>query len=190
MIKTAILTVSDTCSQGNREDVSGQTIVEMLTKDKFEICQRKTVPDDLLAIADEIKLETGHIFSDRKSVKEVFFTILFTANQFIGQDKAIYKRVFKNRFPYVYKVFAEIKKNDKTFLAILLQRIEARIILEMVCLRISQERPRLPIYTVHDSIATIKGNEDYVASVMEETLESMIGIKPALKVEYWTQTEL
>ena len=69
MIKTAILTVSDTCSQGNREDVSGQTIVEMLTKDKFEICQRKTVPDDLLAIADEIKR-----FSDQVRVDLVLTT--------------------------------------------------------------------------------------------------------------------
>ncbi len=55
MIKTAILTVSDTCSQGNREDVSGRTIAEMLTKDKFEICEKKIVPDDLDAIACELR---------------------------------------------------------------------------------------------------------------------------------------
>ncbi len=55
MIKTAILTVSDTCTQGNREDVSGQTIAEMLTGDKFEICDRKIVPDDLPAIAGELQ---------------------------------------------------------------------------------------------------------------------------------------
>jgi len=59
MIKTAILTVSDTCSQGNRRDVSGQTIVEMLTKDKFEICEKKIVPDDLEAIADELRRFSG-----------------------------------------------------------------------------------------------------------------------------------
>ena len=69
MIKTAILTISDTCSQGNREDVSGQTIAEMLTKDKFEICEKRIVPDDLEAIADELRR-----FSDEAGVDVVLTT--------------------------------------------------------------------------------------------------------------------
>ena len=69
MIKTAILTVSDTCSQGNRQDVSGQTIAEMLTKDKFEICEKRIVPDDLQAIADELRR-----FSDEAGVDVVLTT--------------------------------------------------------------------------------------------------------------------
>ena len=36
-IRTAILTVSDMCAQGKRADTSGQTIEEMLPKDKFEV---------------------------------------------------------------------------------------------------------------------------------------------------------
>ncbi|UCF15283.1 MAG: MogA/MoaB family molybdenum cofactor biosynthesis protein [Phycisphaerales bacterium] len=55
MIRVAVLTVSDTCAQGNREDVSGQTIVDMLAKDKFEICDRKIVPDDFKAITETLK---------------------------------------------------------------------------------------------------------------------------------------
>ena len=69
MIKTAILTVSDTCSQGNRQDVSGRTIAEMLPKDKFEICEKKIVPDDLEAIADELRR-----FSDEVGVDVVLTT--------------------------------------------------------------------------------------------------------------------
>ena len=55
MIKTAILTVSDTCSEGNREDVSGRTIAEMLPKDKFEICEKRIDPDDIDAIESELR---------------------------------------------------------------------------------------------------------------------------------------
>ena len=69
MIRTAILTVSDTCSEGNRQDVSGQTIAEMLTKDKFEICEKRIVPDDLQAIADELRR-----FSDEAGVDVVLTT--------------------------------------------------------------------------------------------------------------------
>ncbi len=64
MIKVAILTVSDSSSKGEREDVSGQTIRDMLDGDKFEICQYKVVPDEqkdikkeLMCFADEVKVD-------------------------------------------------------------------------------------------------------------------------------------
>ena len=56
MIRTAVLTISDSCANGEREDLSGQTIVDMLPEDKFEICQRKIVPDNKKIITEELKL--------------------------------------------------------------------------------------------------------------------------------------
>ena len=46
MIKVAILTVSDSCSKRQREDVSGQTIKDILASDEFEICGYKIVADE------------------------------------------------------------------------------------------------------------------------------------------------
>ena len=69
MIKVAILTVSDSCAQGKREDVSGQTIKDMLAEDKFEICEKRIVADNHEAIADELKF-----FSDETDVDIVFTT--------------------------------------------------------------------------------------------------------------------
>ncbi|NIP27599.1 MAG: molybdenum cofactor biosynthesis protein [Phycisphaerae bacterium] len=64
MIKVAILTISDSCSQQEREDVSGETIKDMLGDDKFEICEYKIVPDEhgsikeaLIYFADEVKAD-------------------------------------------------------------------------------------------------------------------------------------
>ncbi|MHC4691552.1 MAG: MogA/MoaB family molybdenum cofactor biosynthesis protein [Planctomycetota bacterium] len=64
MIKVAILTVSDSCSQQEREDVSGETIKDMLGDDKFEICEYKIVADEhrsikeaLIYFADEVKVD-------------------------------------------------------------------------------------------------------------------------------------
>ena len=54
MIKVAILTVSDSCSQGHREDVSGQTIKEILPADKFEICVYKVVADEKEVIKKQL----------------------------------------------------------------------------------------------------------------------------------------
>lgn len=59
MIRTAVLTISDTCAEGGREDVSGQTIVDMLAKETFEICDKKIVPDDCEAIMEALKSCSG-----------------------------------------------------------------------------------------------------------------------------------
>jgi len=69
MIRAAILTISDSCSKGTRQDVSGQTIADILSKSNFEIIQKKTVPDDLQKIANELT----H-FSDNDNIDIVFTT--------------------------------------------------------------------------------------------------------------------
>jgi hypothetical protein len=51
--------------------------------------------------------------------------------------------------------------------------------------RIAKEQPRLPIFTIHGSIATTQGNEDYVKKVLEEELYKSIGYLPKLSTELW-----
>ena len=68
-IRTAILTISDMCSQGKREDTSGQTIEEILPEDKFEVCEKTIVPDDYETIIKTLKR-----FSDELNVKVVLTT--------------------------------------------------------------------------------------------------------------------
>lgn len=64
MIKAAILTVSDSCSQGIQEDLSGQTIEDILKENGFEVFDKRIVPDqtdeiiaELIYFADEAKAE-------------------------------------------------------------------------------------------------------------------------------------
>jgi molybdenum cofactor synthesis domain-containing protein len=54
MIRVAVVTISDSCSRGQREDVSGRTIEEMLPRSRFEIGERAIVPDDLGVIAAKL----------------------------------------------------------------------------------------------------------------------------------------
>ncbi len=64
MIKTAILTVSDSSAQQKRDDISGQTIKDILSRDNFKICKYKIVADEqkdieneLMHFADELKAD-------------------------------------------------------------------------------------------------------------------------------------
>jgi len=68
-IRTGILTVSDMCAQGKREDTSGQTIEEMLPEDTFEICQKIIIPDDYETITRTLRQ-----FSDEQNVQVVLTT--------------------------------------------------------------------------------------------------------------------
>ena len=69
MIRVAILTVSDSCAQGKREDVSGQTIKDMLAENGFEICEKRIVADNHKTIADELKF-----LSDKAGLNLIFTT--------------------------------------------------------------------------------------------------------------------
>ena len=60
--RTAIVTVSDRGSRGEREDKSGQLLFERLSAQGFEVCSRTVVPDEyddirrvLIDLADKEK---------------------------------------------------------------------------------------------------------------------------------------
>jgi molybdenum cofactor synthesis domain-containing protein len=58
-IKVAVLTISDSCTEGSREDVSGQTIIDMLPEETFEVCEKKIVADDHEEIVNVLKSFSG-----------------------------------------------------------------------------------------------------------------------------------
>ena len=53
--------------------------------------------------------------------------------------------------------------------------------------RIATDRPDLPVFSIHDSLVTTKGNEEYIEGVMFEELHGAIDIRPHFKKEYWTR---
>jgi hypothetical protein len=122
---------------------------------------------------------------DKDKMKVMMFMVFFSSNRFIGQVKAIPKKLFKIKFPDVYKVFQLIKKNNHATLPIMLQKIESQIIVERATKRIGMERPNLPIFTIHDSIATIQGEEDYVEKVLKESIFEYTGLSAKIGKEFW-----
>lgn len=86
--RVAVITLSDTASKGEREDVSGQTIADIVTKAGYEVVLRKIIPDDgeeltklLCELADTDKadliLTTGGTgFSQRDNTPEATMQVL------------------------------------------------------------------------------------------------------------------
>jgi hypothetical protein len=65
----------------------------------------------------------------------------------------------------------------------LLQKIESTVILDQVVPRIEREIPELPIWTIHDSIMTVRGQEENIARMIREEAERIIGVAPTVDFE-------
>lgn len=130
-------------------------------------------------------VENVHENELRNLAKEITFSSIYSPNTSIAYNKPM--QLFKRLFPNVFKIFKLIKKgngNHPAF-AICLQRLEAELVLHKVCKRISEEKPEIPIFTLHDSVITTEENVEYVKEIMHNILKDNIGIAPMLKVERW-----
>lgn len=121
----------------------------------------------------------------KKQMKEMIFTVLFSRNSFIRLPEAKSKIDFRDNFPEIYEIFRQLKVKNHRALAHILQRIESELIIQKVCKRISIEKPDLPIFTIHDSIATTVGNEDYVSIIIKEEAFKLTGLNVKLGFEKW-----
>jgi hypothetical protein len=134
----------------------------------------------------KILLERRVITDDtpvRKQAKTIIFSSIFSPNQAIAYNQEM--KIFKEVFPDVYEIYRSIKQNEHRTLACLLQNLEAKLVLHIACKIISEERPEIPLFTLHDSIITTEGNENYVYQVLYDVLLIAIGIPATLKFEKW-----
>jgi hypothetical protein len=95
------------------------------------------------------------------------------------------KKQFRTLFPNVNRVIVDIKEKEYAYLAHLLQRTESNAILDNICTLVAKERPKAPLFTIHDSIVTTMENQSYITNIMERVLERVIGYPVVLKPEYW-----
>lgn len=154
-------------------------------QDITKYCQKASEGKLYEYMEEEIFKANGKRFKDRREIKDMIFSVLYSGNRFIGQPKAESKRLFRNLFPTVYEVFRLIKRNDKTLLPVLLQSIEAKLVLNNISKRFCKEQPGVPIFTIHDSIVCPIGYEFFVKKIMEEETLRHVGILPLLKFEFW-----
>ncbi len=141
---------------------------------------------------DEVKL--------RKITKEIMFASMFGHNnekcevkdKNTGKIRYIPNRgmiLFRETFPTVHQIFKTIKMGKHNTLACMLQNLEAELVLHTACKIISEEKPNVPLYTLHDSIVTTEENAKYVQRVLSEVLLNAIGIAPTINRDEWILKE-
>lgn len=125
------------------------------------------------------------IYSDRNEVKKCFLKSLYSSNRYIHQDEALPKRAFQELFPGPYAIFSAVKKNSKEQLPLILQAIEAYLILDVICKRISLETKDCFFYTVHDSIAYSERYKQLINDIIIDEFKNKLNITPRIGDENW-----
>jgi len=129
---------------------------------------------------------------ERKEAKELIFNIFFSVPSWEFKGKDHFIRLFPEvweAFKWINTGFYQTKKQGRkdgdqsNALAMLLQRIEATVVLDHIVPRIIKELSGAPIWAIHDSIMTVKGMEDEVATIMRDEAANLIGMPPTLSYE-------
>jgi hypothetical protein len=149
----------------------------------LDICQSGKFYENLSSL-----LYPGRPF-DRKKMKTLAFTIFFCDNRHSPKQRKL-EEPFVNRFPTVYKIFSLLKKHDNAILSNILQCTESLIMVETVARKIGKQHPEIPIFTIHDSVATTEGNEKYVEQILRKEIRKITGLKATIGRDVWTPAVL
>lgn len=121
----------------------------------------------------------------RTDAKKAILQAFYSDNRFFHQEEAKVKRRFAELYPNVYRMFRSLKQGQKNFLALLLQSIEAKLIIGYVVPRLADEFPEMPIYTIHDSVVVPERYAEKVKALIVEEVTSRTGYTPSVHCEVW-----
>ena len=130
---------------------------------------------------------------NRDETKRQVLRILFARNRMPKDDiNKKCRQIFKDSFPTVHRIFSKVRGHEKgdrfsnyKRFAILLQRIESYLMLDIILKRIYKELPGTIAVTVHDSIMTgiLTNNVEAVRKIIIDELTSFVGFQPQIKIE-------
>ena len=123
---------------------------------------------------------------NRDVIKKKIFLILYSDENTLNFDIVIKcRKLFEELFPTVNKIFRLIKEEHHQALAILLQNIESAFILDIVTKDFAIHFPKIPIYTIHDSISTLEGYENIIRDLIYSKSLKFIDCSPTVHIDYW-----
>lgn len=112
--------------------------------------------------------------------KKIFSGVLFDINR---KELSDYEEAFKTEFPEIFYVVRNIKTKNYKDVAIMLQKTESKFIFSCIEKLMFDTKNTIPLFTIHDSIATTKECIDLVEKVMIEKFEKDLTVKPQIKKE-------
>ena len=114
--------------------------------------------------------------------REVFYSKALTTK---GKDFA---KVFKKKYPSIYKLVKESKKSDRTYLANEMMKIESSLFRNILAKLYAK---RFRVLTIHDAIIVldVKANTQCIPELVQSIIEKeyqYIGLSPNVSIDYYS----
>ena len=123
-------------------------------------------------------------FSTRSKTKaEVLKLMYYNPKEKYSQSHAPFGE-FEKLFPFEAAIMSLLKTRDYKDFSILLQKIEARILLHEVCKEIYNISADIPLFTVHDSVITTDTYAHVLKKVLVNKYTGIFGFTPAFTIEH------
>jgi len=124
-------------------------------------------------------------FSTRAKTKQEFMHMMYH-NPKVPHSKA--KAVFadfEHLFPTEASVMNLMKKRKYNDFPIILQKLEAQMLLHRVAKKVYDVNPDIPLFTIHDSILTTKQHASTLKCILEDEYQKLLCFIPQFeKTEY------
>jgi hypothetical protein len=136
-------------------------------------------------LCEKHKARIGKVIS-RDEVKKMIIGLFFDKNTEEREYSYALEPTVREYLPGLIEFCDSFKKgSDYNRFALILQNIESTVILRKVCQNIALKYPNMPLFTVHDSLATTEDYASILGPLMTSEIESIVGFKPTLKEEPW-----
>lgn len=90
--------------------------------------------------------------------------------------------IIRHEFPTLHAVQSVIRRNDRSLLALILQSLEAFVVVHCICRRIHRERPDIVLFTLHDALVTVPAHAAYVRDIMRQETGRLFGTEATVKI--------
>jgi hypothetical protein len=121
-------------------------------------------------------------FSTRSlTKKEVLRLMYFDPKKVNPPVKAIFKD-FKSLFPVEAGIMEILKERKYNDFPVLLQKIEAQMLLHKASNAIFKYDPTIPLFSIHDSLVTTQRHQQTVITILKREYEKQFGCSPQLEI--------
>ena len=122
----------------------------------------------------------------RDQIKMMMFAVLFSQNAVYKKYSRFVpykmeKEFFASIYPAIYNAIELLKQKDHTRIAILLQKLEAKVFIDILCPELVANGI-IPL-TIHDSIIVLEDQVDEALRICRSVFKELFDVIPTFKVE-------
>lgn len=174
----------------------GKQLRKTLINNNIQECKIANIPNDVWEYI--YKTSKGVFWDDftdldefkrllRSDIKVTLFREVFYSKTLTTKGKD-FAKVFKKKYPNIYKLVKESKKNDRTYLANQMMKIESSLFRNILAKLYAK---RFKVLTIHDAIVIldVKANTQCTPELVKSIIEKeyqLIDLLPDVSTDYYT----